>query len=240
MKYRISHTTKCAYSEAVPVSHNLVRLKPRSLGNQQCTDFKLVIHPEPVELKYRQDNFGNHVAYFSIEQSHHGLTVTSTSLVNVMPTAPLPVDAVAWERLASQLRTERTQRTLDAYRFVGESPRIKPFDGLEEYARQSFPAERSVIEGVLDLTSRIHEDFTFDARATSIQTPIAEVFEMRRGVCQDFATADWLSSFVGAGGPLREWLCAHGAAAGTAEAGRRRCLSRLGVGLLRSCRLDRL
>ena len=38
-----------------------------------------------------------------------------------------------------------------------------------------------------DLNSRIHADFSYDPRATTISTPITEVFETRRGVCQDLA-----------------------------------------------------
>jgi transglutaminase-like putative cysteine protease len=34
---------------------------------------------------------------------------------------------------------------------------------------------------------RVHADFTYDPRATTIATPLAEVLEKRRGVCQDFA-----------------------------------------------------
>ncbi len=187
MNYRISHTTKCTYSESVPVCHNLVRLQPRELVNQNCSDFKLIIHPEPMDLSHRLDEFGNHVYYFSIEQSHHGLTVTSTSQVAVTPTIPPPGDSIAWEQLAHQLQTERTPHLLDAYRFVGESAQIKSFDGLQDYARKSFVAGRSVVDAVIDLTQRIHHDFTFDVRATTIQTPISEMFEKRRGVCQDFA-----------------------------------------------------
>jgi transglutaminase-like putative cysteine protease len=35
--------------------------------------------------------------------------------------------------------------------------------------------------------ARIHRDFTYDPRATTIATPLVEVFQKRRGVCQDFA-----------------------------------------------------
>jgi transglutaminase-like putative cysteine protease len=38
-----------------------------------------------------------------------------------------------------------------------------------------------------DFTARIHADFTFDPKATTVSTPIGQVFESRRGVCQDFA-----------------------------------------------------
>ncbi len=37
------------------------------------------------------------------------------------------------------------------------------------------------------MTARIHEDFVYDPRATTISTPVQEVFDQRKGVCQDFA-----------------------------------------------------
>ena len=43
------------------------------------------------------------------------------------------------------------------------------------------------MEGVLDLTRRIFEDFTFDPSATDVSTPVSTVLKQRRGVCQDFA-----------------------------------------------------
>src|SRR5204862_2134569 len=55
------------------------------------------------------------------------------------------------------------------------------------YAAPSFTKERPIFESVLDLTSRIHGDFKFDPKATTLVTPLEEVFKNRRGVCQDFA-----------------------------------------------------
>jgi transglutaminase-like putative cysteine protease len=37
------------------------------------------------------------------------------------------------------------------------------------------------------LTRRIHKDFVYDPRATTVSTPLEQVFAKRRGVCQDFA-----------------------------------------------------
>jgi transglutaminase-like putative cysteine protease len=39
----------------------------------------------------------------------------------------------------------------------------------------------------VDLTARVHADFKFDPTATTVATPVLEVLEKRRGVCQDFA-----------------------------------------------------
>jgi transglutaminase-like putative cysteine protease len=39
----------------------------------------------------------------------------------------------------------------------------------------------------MDLTRRIHHELTYDPEATTVATPVAQVLEHRRGVCQDFA-----------------------------------------------------
>jgi transglutaminase-like putative cysteine protease len=44
-----------------------------------------------------------------------------------------------------------------------------------------------VLEAAMELTSRIFHDFGYEPGATSIATPLGQVFAERRGVCQDFA-----------------------------------------------------
>jgi transglutaminase-like putative cysteine protease len=58
---------------------------------------------------------------------------------------------------------------------------------LAAYARAAFTPGRPLLGAVIELTRRIHEEFTFDPKATTIATPLADVFRSRRGVCQDFA-----------------------------------------------------
>jgi transglutaminase-like putative cysteine protease len=58
---------------------------------------------------------------------------------------------------------------------------------MSRYAALSFPAGRPVLQAIRHLTARIHADFQFDARATTVNTPLDEVLRLRRGVCQDFA-----------------------------------------------------
>jgi transglutaminase-like putative cysteine protease len=55
------------------------------------------------------------------------------------------------------------------------------------YAATSFPTDRPLGEAVGDLVARIHRDFDYKPGVTTIATPVSEVFERRRGVCQDFA-----------------------------------------------------
>ena len=64
---------------------------------------------------------------------------------------------------------------------------IEVTSDLPEYAKTSSILDRPRQSCVADLTSRIFNDFTLDPDFTTIGTPLAEVLEHRRGVCQDFA-----------------------------------------------------
>src|SRR5206468_12243260 len=55
------------------------------------------------------------------------------------------------------------------------------------WAVRSFTPRRPLGEALLDLTARIHNDFKYDSKATNVSTRAEEVFQKRRGVCQDFA-----------------------------------------------------
>jgi transglutaminase-like putative cysteine protease len=60
-------------------------------------------------------------------------------------------------------------------------------DEFADYTSTSFLPARPILDAVTDLTRRIDEDFTFDPTATTVSTPLSDVFKQRRGVCQDFA-----------------------------------------------------
>ena len=188
MKYRISHTTKYAYTEPVPICHNLVHLAPRQLPFQTCDDFHLLVNPVPIQRYQRTDYFGNQVDFFSIQDAHFGLNVTSSSLLDVSTRPETPTaQAPSWNDVQDNLCAHRTKPELDAYQFTFASHHAYPHKAFAAYAKESFGRGRNIVEAAQELTSRIHEDFQYDPRATSISTPVEEVFEQRAGVCQDFA-----------------------------------------------------
>ena len=76
---------------------------------------------------------------------------------------------------------------LDMVEFTLDSPMVTRSEQLAEYARPSFVGDTPLADAVMSLCGRIHADFEFDADATQIDTPLIEVLEMRKGVCQDFA-----------------------------------------------------
>ncbi len=103
MKYIVTHTTTYAYSDAVPVCHNVVHLEPRTLPNQTCDGFRMLVDPEPFDIRSGKDSFGNNETYFSIEQAHLGLTVTAVSQIEILESDCVHKSA-AWEKIAHQLK----------------------------------------------------------------------------------------------------------------------------------------
>jgi transglutaminase-like putative cysteine protease len=75
----------------------------------------------------------------------------------------------------------------DAAQFSFPSPYAGPGPELAAFARESFAPGRPLVAAAVDLMHRIHREFIFDPRATSITTPVTRVLAERHGVCQDFA-----------------------------------------------------
>ncbi len=71
--------------------------------------------------------------------------------------------------------------------FAMPSPYVPRLEVLRDYAAPSLPPGRPLAEAALELMHRIHADFAYDSDSTEIDTPLAQVVEHRRGVCQDFA-----------------------------------------------------
>ena len=187
-RYRISHTTTYDYSEPVSLCQNVAHLAPRACPRQLAEPSVMVITPEPAVLQNRVDFFDNPVSYFTIQEPHRELTVDVTHRVTVLPEAPPAAAATPpWELVRDRLGWDRGAAWLDAYQYVFDSRYAAADPRFAAYAGPSFAPGRPVLEAALDLTRRTHADFAYDPRATTLATPVAEVFESRRGVCQDFA-----------------------------------------------------
>ncbi|HVY69694.1 MAG TPA: transglutaminase family protein [Verrucomicrobiae bacterium] len=188
MTYDINHTTAYEYSGEVSVSHHVLRLNPRTLEHQECEQHELEIEPAPAAIKTHLDYYGNKVAFITLERPHRRLVIKSLSQVETkrIP-GPAPAETPAWETVRDSCRGEQIGTALEASEFIFDSPLIKASERFGDYAIGSFSRGQPILAGVIDLTQRIHRDFKFDPAATTIATPLEEVFRARRGVCQDFA-----------------------------------------------------
>lgn len=184
VRYRCRHSTRYEYEQAVVGSHLLAHLAPRLRAGQTGSVTRLCILPQPEVAIERLDWFGNPVHYASIEEPHRSLSVDVEMEVEVaIAGVSDPAATPAWETIQSAASSCE-----EAADFLHRSSRVAtPQAMLAYYGQPSFHPATPVAVGALDLMRRIHADFAFDPQATTVSTPVADVFANRRGVCQDFA-----------------------------------------------------
>jgi len=186
--FEIAHTTVYDYYAPVAVSHHLMRLTPRALPRQKVLEHEIEVDPKPVVTDSRMDYFGNDTTFVTIERTHRRLRVTSRSRVALSPAfVPDASETPGWETVRGLCRIDRTTTVLEATEYTFASPQVPVDASFAEYAAPSFEPNRPILDAVTDLTARIHDEFKFDATATTVSTPLADVLKNRRGVCQDFA-----------------------------------------------------
>ena len=189
MRFRTTHITRYRYETPVILCHNEAHLRPRSLERQRCERSVVTIDPVPALHHPRADYFGNPVDHFRIQDPHDVLAVTAETVVDIDASRPSSMlsQSPAWEDALATLQTDSREATRLAREFVLESPLVASTPGLVAYTQPSFVSRRPLLEAVADLSRRIHDDFTYDPASTTIATPLQDVLQSRRGVCQDFA-----------------------------------------------------
>jgi transglutaminase-like putative cysteine protease len=184
--YEVAHTTRYEYDSPVTASYADVHQLPDDVDGQICLSRSIETTPPAEHYRERRDYFGNLVAQLAIREPHTTLVVTSASVVDTSgrPTTFPPEAQLPWEE---HLAARRPADDLLAVELCLDSPLVARSSALAAYAHRSFAPGTSLASALGDLNSRIYADFTFDADATDVETPLDEVLETRRGVCQDFA-----------------------------------------------------
>ena len=189
VRLRVVHETRYEYASPVTLSRQLLHLTPRSTWYQQLTSHRIAIQPLAAETTGGSDYFGNHTSHAVITAPHQSLSVLAESTVQLRSRAfdPDTAAALTWEDVRDLLAAPGTPATLDAAHYLFASPHIALGSPVQAYAADAFASARPLLAAVRELNRRIHDEFKFDSKATSIATPIDEVLELGRGVCQDFA-----------------------------------------------------
>lgn len=186
--YSIVHRTCYNYSSAVALCHNEARLAPRETPWQRCRERTLDVTPRPALIDERFDFFKNRVLYFAVQDIHQQLEVQVGTRVEVQQ-RPFSESSpsLSWEASLQHLHQDSDPEIIEARQFTLPSPFVPLTATLRDYASAAFVPKRPLLQAARALTQRIHKEFTYDPHFTTIATPLGEVLENRRGVCQDFA-----------------------------------------------------
>ncbi len=191
IRYHLRHDTRYEYDQPVGESHQMLRLVPRDLPWQRTLSQRIEIDPEPTRQNGFIDAFGNRVRTIDFETDHHSLMIRAEAWVELSPRNQPAAAILPWQDTRRTLDyvagKQYGPELLDASRFLFESRHVRLKREFAAYAADCFGAADSLLSGTTRLMARIHDDFTFDPEATTVSTPVTEVFETKRGVCQDYA-----------------------------------------------------
>ena len=185
----VVHDTRYRYASAVSLAHHLAHLQPLEDAHQQLLAFRLDVTPAGADVRAGRDSFGNTQHHVSLAHPHPQLHVRAASHVRVHPRfQDLQAEAApAWDELAASLRYVARAAYQPALQFVMPSPYVPRLPQLRAYALPHFPPGRPVAAAALALMHGMHADFVYKSHSTDIDTPLAQAFAQKRGVCQDFA-----------------------------------------------------
>ena len=182
----ISHVTRYTYRQPVAFGEHRIFVRPRESYDQHLLEAKLTIDPEPTELRWLQDVFGNSVALATFKRRSKLLHIESmvrmehkpmlTDEVEVQPYARLFPFSYAPEEMGDLLRSIERQHH-------------DPDRVLDKWARRFLKkdTETETVAMLTDMTRFIRRNFTYLSRAEKgTQTPV-ETIHSRQGTCRDFA-----------------------------------------------------
>jgi len=184
---RITHQTTYRHGGSATAAWQMVQLQPRNETAQECVDFQLEISPPAADLATRTDYFGNTRHFFSIREAHQELSIISRSTVrrgneaSPLPGITLPLAAARGH--VATLINDRGQFELEQY--LHATPAVPLLPGIAALA-SGLDESTALLDWIAQLGKKFSEQFVFDPAATDISTPLAEVLQNRRGVCQDF------------------------------------------------------
>lgn len=189
--FRISHVTRYVYSESASLSLHKAFLTPRPTRSQTPHTSRVTVDPSPVSSTAHEDYYGNQATLFTIDVPHQALRVEAESELAIRDGPETEVNAarcaLGLPEARRRVREAVTAEDLRAYEFVFDSPHVPHDPALADYALACFREGIGLLDGVRELTRRIHSEFRYDPTVTTVSTPVSEVFRHRGGVCQDFA-----------------------------------------------------
>lgn len=184
-RFRVVHSTEYRYGRPMADGFTATHLAPRPTAHQSVLSTVLHIDPQPDEFDAVHDSYGNPVALFAVHHPHHTLLVESTIEVEVVVPPPVPWSP-PWDEVAAAAAgvVGDLADELGPYlAHTGATPRLEALAVLTV----GFTPGRPIADVVSELCYVIFTTFRFDAGATDVSTPLAEVMLERHGVCQDFA-----------------------------------------------------
>ena len=183
----VAHRTRYSYRQPVGFGEHRMMVRPRESYDQRLIAARLVIDPEPVEVRWLHDVFGNAVAIARFD-GRRATELTFDSFVR-MAHDPIARETVAIENYARTYPfTYSSEDMPDLLRSI-ERNHLDPQRKVDDWARRFLRGDgpTDTLAMLSEMTTTIRREFTYVGRPEKgTQTP-TETLKLGRGTCRDFA-----------------------------------------------------
>lgn len=188
MRYDIKLTI--GYDYGAPADHvrTLVRLLPSDQsGRQIVTSRLLMVEPAAQERQDGTDFFGNVTTSLAFHRPIEAISLTLKARVERL-SAPRLLDlSPPRAELPAEIAARGDLGPSAPHHYLAASPRVAPDPAIAAFARDVARPDQTTLQTVVAIGEALEAEMRFDAGATDVDTPPAEAFAARHGVCQDFS-----------------------------------------------------
>lgn len=178
------------YDYEAPSDHtrNLLHLLPNDIPGKQRVRARLLdVRPAPSERHESRDFFGNTASSVAWHCPIDSATFELAARVERLSEPAFLDISPPLSKLGQEIAEMHSLSDGAPHHFLAPSPRIDPVPEITAFARALITPTMSAAQTVAALGRALFQRMKYDAEATTVDTPPAEAFASRRGVCQDFA-----------------------------------------------------
>jgi transglutaminase-like putative cysteine protease len=180
MKLQVLHRTVFEYGGAVRDSVNTLHLEARRFPFQQTISSMIRVLPA-TRMRRFEDLFQNICHHFEIPGDHTRLEIESRlkvqNLILLLPEQSIEAEIKDLQDPATRERT---------WQYLHDSTYVMHHADLWKTAVDLTIDEPSIYGKALSIMRWIHETFRYQPGVTQVSTTIAQAYEFKAGVCQDF------------------------------------------------------
>ncbi|AKI01664.1 transglutaminase-like enzyme, predicted cysteine protease [Hoeflea sp. IMCC20628] len=187
MLYDIRLTIDYDFQAPAAGARQILRAMPMVIeGRQRLIAGSVDVDPQPAMLAEREDFFGNRLTEMAFNEPHSNIVMALRARVEVTSGAEPRAASVDLPSLARAIEAETDLGPRSPLHFLAASSYARPDAAIAKWARHHLRTGEPCADIVAGLGLALHREMRFDADATTVDTPAAEAFANRHGVCQDF------------------------------------------------------
>ncbi|MEO8766664.1 MAG: transglutaminase family protein [Ginsengibacter sp.] len=180
--YKIKHITRYSYSSTVIDCTNQIMLYPVIDSLLEVRNHEIKISNNPVVETF-VDYFGNHIGVFSVIKPHTELLIESVADVITKPII-FPADDM---NAAGQWDLLRSLKNHSAYMDFLKPEVFTSYADVKVILSGEVSGEKTPLQNATILSEYVYNNFSYQKGITSVETKTEEVWQLKAGVCQDFA-----------------------------------------------------